>query len=405
MGDIIRRGTKDRPRFYVRYKDANGTRKLKAAKVSTLGEARSILAAIETRIAKGEVGIVEKTDEERARAVITVKHLGEKFIDEKTGYTNPKVKDIAAYRKQAKSKLEVRIYPRIGSRSVASLEVTDIERLRDDLLTDKENPLKPASVTLTIAVLSKMFNWALRQKLIDVANPVKGCVRPVSRHAIDFLDKEEVANLLEHAEQHTPDLHPFVATAIYTGMRKGELLGARWINVHLDAARIDVVHSYDGAPKSGKDRPIPLHPELVRILRVWKKRCPATPQGLMFPVPDRGKLRMGTQYDSLGADDLLVAAKCHVPEKPIHCLRHTFASHFMMSGGNILTLQKLMGHSTLAMTMRYAHLSPDHLAAEVARMSFHCPVADVADMGEARRKRDADGYQRDTNGNAGAVVG
>ena len=44
-----------------------------------------------------------------------------------------------------------------------------------------------------------------------------------------------------------------------------------------------------------------------------------------------------------------------------HVLRHTFASHFMMNGGNILALQKLLGHSSLSMTMRYAHLSPDHM--------------------------------------------
>lgn len=45
-----------------------------------------------------------------------------------------------------------------------------------------------------------------------------------------------------------------------------------------------------------------------------------------------------------------------------HVLRHTFASHFVMNGGNILTLQKILGHSSLVMTMRYAHLSPDHLS-------------------------------------------
>ena len=44
-----------------------------------------------------------------------------------------------------------------------------------------------------------------------------------------------------------------------------------------------------------------------------------------------------------------------------HVLRHTFASHFMMNGGNILALQKILGHSSLTMAMRYAHLAPDHL--------------------------------------------
>ncbi len=49
------------------------------------------------------------------------------------------------------------------------------------------------------------------------------------------------------------------------------------------------------------------------------------------------------------------------PGQNTHVLRHTFASHFMMNGGNILVLQKILGHSTIAMTMRYAHFSPDHL--------------------------------------------
>jgi hypothetical protein len=82
-----------------------------------------------------------------------------------------------------------------------------------------------------------------------------------------------------------------------------------------------------------------------------------------------------------------------VPEKPFHALRHTFASHFMMAGGNILTLQKLLGHSTLTMTMRYAHLAPDFMAAEVARMSYRVPIADVADLAEERRRRAAEAAQ------------
>jgi site-specific recombinase XerC len=53
-----------------------------------------------------------------------------------------------------------------------------------------------------------------------------------------------------------------------------------------------------------------------------------------------------------------------------HDLRHTYASHFMMSGGNILALQKLLGHYDVSVTMKYAHLAPDHLATEAARVSF-----------------------------------
>ncbi len=62
-------------------------------------------------------------------------------------------------------------------------------------------------------------------------------------------------------------------------------------------------------------------------------------------------------------------AGIRLPEGQLtHVLRHTFASHFMMNGGNILVLQKILGHSSLTMTMRYAHLAPDHLQ-EAARLN------------------------------------
>ncbi|WP_175703972.1 tyrosine-type recombinase/integrase [Burkholderia ambifaria] len=65
-------------------------------------------------------------------------------------------------------------------------------------------------------------------------------------------------------------------------------------------------------------------------------------------------------------------AHIDLPEGQLtHVLRHTFASHFMLNGGNILTLQRILGHSSLQMTMRCAHLAPDHL--QEARQ--HNPLA------------------------------
>ena len=71
-----------------------------------------------------------------------------------------------------------------------------------------------------------------------------------------------------------------------------------------------------------------------------------------------------------GLPGLLRAAGCRVPAHPWHTLRHTFASHFIMAGGNILTLQKILGHSDVKMTMIYAHLAPDYLGQEMERVSF-----------------------------------
>ena len=79
-----------------------------------------------------------------------------------------------------------------------------------------------------------------------------------------------------------------------------------------------------------------------------------------------------------GFKDALTGAKCHAIG--FHGLRHTFASHFMMAGGNILTLQKLLGHSSVAVTMKYAHLAPDFMRDEMSRLRCEKPPADIADM-------------------------
>lgn len=389
MGRIVKRGTKDRPRFYLKYRDVDGVERTRAAKGAyTKAQARVLLAEIERRVMSGKVGIIEPTPAEVAKRSLTLQELGEKFLDEHEGYSSPRIKDMKKYRAEAKSKFTVRVYPRLGKRIAATLTTYDFERLRDELLRDEQDggaELAPASVTLTLAALSKMYEWARKSGLVECHNPISGCERPPSEHSIDYLSLDEVRALLSATEG--TGMHALVAAGLYLGLRKGELFGLRWIDVHLDGSpRIDVMKSYAGSPKSGKARHVPINRELAVILRNWKERCPVTDQGLVFPVIDApgSAPRMGTEYDMLGLPDLLKAAGCHAPEKPWHALRHTFASHFMMAGGNILTLQKLLGHSTLAMTMRYAHLSPDHLAAEVQRMSFApAPVADVTPISAA----------------------
>lgn len=379
MGDIIRRGTKDRPRFYIRFVDADGRRKNRAAKGAvTKADAQRMLAEAERRVMHGKLGIEEPTEDEQARRTITVAKLADKFLDEKEGYRAPKIKDIAKYRKQARYNLN-RLLPTIGSTPAAQLTALQLERLRDELMTPSasgEAGYAVRSVRLAFAVISKMYTWGRKMGLVDCSNPASALEMPHAESSLDFLSNLEVGRLLEMAETHATALctnaearvrYPMIATAIYTGMRKGELFGLRWTDVHLDAGRIDVNRSYRQAPKSGKARHLPIHPELARVLRVWRDNgCPKTAENLVFPVNGR----MGDPWDMLGLAPLLEAAGCHVPDREWHALRHTFASHFIMSGGNILTLQKLLGHSTVQMTMIYAHLAPDFMAKEVAQMAF-----------------------------------
>lgn len=400
MGSIMKRGKK----LYLRYVDADGTERTRLAKgATTIADARPMLAAVEQRIMKGELGIPVVTEDQKAKRTITVSELAERFlgdVEDMPGYSSPKIKSLKNYRRDARTALKARILPALGTKAAVAVTSADVERLRDELLAGEERKLAAASVVQTMAILSKLFAWGRKAGHIDCHNPVAGLERPKPSHSIDFLDRAEVGRLLAKAEDlaavgvaswQALTLYPMVATAIYCGLRKGELLGLRWRDVGLDVARLDVNRSYDLLPKSGEARHVPLHPDLVRILRGWKERCPETTEALVFPVEAApGRFRMGVKLDTLGLAAVLTMAKCHQPAdgKVWHMLRHTFASHSMMSGASLYGLQRMLGHSTPKMTQRYAHLSPDHLASEVARLSFAPPVAaDVVDFGEAQRRR------------------
>jgi integrase len=68
-------------------------------------------------------------------------------------------------------------------------------------------------------------------------------------------------------------------------------------------------------------------------------------------------------------------------------MRHTFASHYVMSGGNLLALQKILGHSKFEMTQIYSHLAPDYMAGEIARLSFGAPSTAVAPLLQGAQRR------------------
>jgi integrase len=390
VGDILTRTLKNgRVAYYARYVELDGKRTARATKSRSYEDAQKVLWALEERVRKGQVGLAVPTKEDRVKREdeqrkqrLTIRELGEKFCAE---YTTPKLKDPADYRKEALSIWKVRINPILGDIRVGALTVGDVERMRDRLVAPPYS-IAPASASLTCTKLSTAYTWARKKGYITCAYPADGIDLPRAQASIDYLSKKEVASLLDYCERVKPAAWCMIIAAIYTGMRKGELFGLRWSDVHLDAARIDVMRSYKLLPKSGKVRHLPMHPELVRVLRGWEKECPPSGENLVFPIQGR----MGKRDKTRGIHGVLKRAGCHVPKKAWHSLRHSFASHFMMAGGNILTLQKMLGHASVTMTMIYAHLAPDFMANEVARMTFAMPPAGVADMGEERRKRAMD---------------
>jgi integrase len=210
--------------------------------------------------------------------------------------------------------------------------------------------LAPKTVNNILAVLHKLLVTARKRGLIAVVPDVDWL--PVDIPEPDFLTFDEAAQLLRTSGGQW---HTMILVALRTGLRLGELLALRWQDIDLTAGRLVVrqnaVLGIVGAPKSRRPREVPLSDEVRAALEKHDHHrgrlvfCNAV--GWLLRVP---KVRW----------ELERACK-HAGLRQIgwHVLRHTFASHLAMRGASLKVIQELLGHATIQMTMRYAHLSPD----------------------------------------------
>ncbi|PSM31124.1 site-specific integrase, partial [Haliangium sp. UPWRP_2] len=169
-----------------------------------------------------------------------------------------------------------------------------------------------------------------------------------------------------------------VALALYTGLRRGELMGLRWSDIDLDAQRLTVAHSFAALPKGGRPRHLRIPAALVPLLIAWRPDCPATAEGVVCPARAAGRWGMSRGRSDHGLKSLLAAAGCPPLRRGWHSLRHTYASMFIRAGGNLVALQKILGHTDMKMTLAYAHLAPDFLAQDMERIHYPPPPADSA---------------------------
>lgn len=174
----------------------------------------------------------------------------------------------------------------------------------------------------------------------------------VKEREMAFLTIEQCRQLLDECRQSTNDYVWSVAMICLA-------TGARWIEAETLTQSCFVSGKVIFRDtKNGKSRAVPVDPQIQK--QVLEHALPGP--GRLFG-PCRSAFR--SAYERCGFS---------TPQQLTHILRHTFASHYMMNGGDILTLQRILGHGNITMTMKYAHLSPDHLESAV-RLS---PLAAMA---------------------------
>jgi len=213
-----------------------------------------------------------------------------------------------------------------------------VEQFKAQAVTE----VSPATTNRALSLLRSIFNKAIAWNKFDGKNPVKGIKFYKEHPRLRFLEKEEITKLLENCSEH---LKPIVILALNTGMRKGEILNLKWHDIDFNR---DLIYLYQ--TKNGEKRETPMNEQAKRALLSVEKH-PESPY--IFCGKD------GKPYADIRKSFFTACKKSGIIGFRIHDLRHTFASQLVMSGIDLNTVRELLGHKSLEMTLRYAHLSPD----------------------------------------------
>jgi len=245
--------------------------------------------------------------------------------------------------------LDLYLLPFFGRRRLDRIDPEGIAAFKDELL---EVGLEKKTINNFLGILSHILSTAHEWDRLSVVPKIKRF--KVAEPEFDFLDFREADRLLSGAEPE-PEWWTAILVALRTGLRRGEIMALRWTDLDLDAGRLIVRQATTrgkvGTPKSGKPREIPLSRVVVAAVSRHKHL-----RGKLVFCRDTGK---PFKDDHMKYPLRRVCRRAMLREIGWHVLRHTFASHLVMRGVPLKTVQELLGHSDIRMTMRYAHLSPD----------------------------------------------
>jgi integrase len=241
------------------------------------------------------------------------------------------------------------ILSHFGNLSLRHFNTLAVEQYQTNLIN---KGLKPATVNKHISILKAMIKKAVDWNMVEEetlkrARKVKLLTENNKR--LRYLSKEEWHSLVNSCDPH---LKPVVVTALNTGARKEEILSLKWDNVDLkhDFILLDKT-------KNGNRREIPINQTLRVTLQGLTRRLDI-PYVFYNPIDSK-------RYKDIKRSFKTACKRAGITDFRFHDTRHTFASHLVMAGVDITTVKELLGHKTLAMTLRYSHLAPAHMVKAV----------------------------------------
>ena len=241
----------------------------------------------------------------------------------------------------------------IGNISMKEISPFALERLKDKM---KKANLSPRSISYAIAIIRQVFNYAKRFDLYNGDNPTEKVKKPTEDNRRDrFLTYQEVDILLETLKRYSQLVHDMALLSLHCGLRAGELFHLTWADVDFENNFLFIKDA-----KNGKNRKAIMTEDINSMM---KERYKTSESNIVFPSA-KGEMitdisnTFSRVVKSLGFNKGVTDRRQKVV---FHTLRHTYASWLVMSGVDLYTVQRLMGHSSISMTERYSHLAPDYL--------------------------------------------
>ena len=253
-------------------------------------------------------------------------------------------------RRGVRTALGVHILPAFGSKELDRIAPRDVRRWFDAV-----SRTAPGSANYALGVLRQIFNFAIACGYIET-NPTRGLKKNRRAPLTRFLSRDEIACLHEALDRQTRagdrQQADIVRLLLLTGCRRGEILGLRWSEVQGGMLVL-------GDSKTGPRR-VPLNVQARRVL----ERQPSNGSAFVFPSPRDPDRPRGPELPLW----YRVRREIGIEDVRLHDLRHTHASHAVMSGVPVPVVSRMLGHSNTRMTLRYAHLADRDIEAAAERI-------------------------------------
>lgn len=360
------------PNIWIKYQNQNGKwqyasighvnakgltkAQLKAKKKNFHQLASNILTKIEGDVVAGQYGLEDRTKSQINKRLFD--EVAQEWVQRRKEANRCDPNVHRAWRDD-KCRVNKHLRPFFKQMTIGGIQIPEVKRF----IRTKQGELARQTIVHCLSLLSRLYNDLREEYGTAVVNPVAQLDR-VTRKAIGpkrdpqktpFLrDKKYIRALHLSLQQPFQIMYD---VGVFAGLRTGEIQALEADDIDLNRRRILVTRSVNGPLKDNDTRVVPILDSLFPVLRDWIMAHSG--QGPLFPpTSGSGKyIRKHTMYKHLKK----ALKDCKLPEELTwyQCTRHTFASHWIMDDRSIEKLQQVMGHSSIMVTQRYAHLCPE----------------------------------------------